>query len=31
MEDAPDSTEPRWLDPDEQQQWYAFAYVLTQL
>ncbi|MEU8935151.1 MarR family transcriptional regulator [Streptomyces sp. NPDC048409] len=31
MEDAPDTTEPRWLDPDEQQQWYAFAYVLIQL
>ncbi|MGI5413930.1 MarR family winged helix-turn-helix transcriptional regulator [Streptomyces chartreusis] len=31
MEDALDTTEPRWLDPDEQQQWYAFAYVLTQL
>ncbi|MFI0159661.1 MarR family transcriptional regulator [Streptomyces albidoflavus] len=31
MEDAPETTDPRWLDPDEQQQWYAFAYVLTQL
>ncbi|MGO4428819.1 MarR family winged helix-turn-helix transcriptional regulator, partial [Streptomyces sp. MCAF7] len=31
MEDAPDSAEPRWLDADEQQHWYAFAYVLTQL
>ncbi|WP_432168175.1 MarR family winged helix-turn-helix transcriptional regulator [Streptomyces sp. bgisy031] len=31
MEDAPNTTEPHWLDPDEQQQWYAFAYVLTQL
>ncbi|MDT0541322.1 MULTISPECIES: MarR family transcriptional regulator [Streptomyces] len=30
MEDAPDAVEPRWLDGDEQQQWYAFAYVLTQ-
>ncbi|WP_242577108.1 hypothetical protein [Streptomyces sp. A10(2020)] len=29
MEDAPETTDPRWLDPDEQQQWYAFAtYVL---
>ncbi|MBE9376428.1 MarR family transcriptional regulator [Saccharopolyspora sp. HNM0983] len=26
-----DTTEQRWLDADEQQQWYAFAYVLTQL
>ncbi|MFE1149983.1 MarR family winged helix-turn-helix transcriptional regulator [Streptomyces albidoflavus] len=31
MGDAPETTDPRWLDPDEQQQWYAFAYVLTQL
>jgi DNA-binding MarR family transcriptional regulator len=31
MEDARDSQEPRWLDTDEQQQWYAFAYVLTLL
>ncbi|WP_377273720.1 MarR family winged helix-turn-helix transcriptional regulator [Peterkaempfera sp. SMS 1(5)a] len=31
MEDAQDSAGPRWLDADEQQQWYAFAYVLTQL
>ncbi|MFK0142826.1 MarR family winged helix-turn-helix transcriptional regulator [Streptomyces murinus] len=31
MEDAPESGEPRWLDADEQQQWYAFASVLTQL
>ncbi|MFJ9683130.1 MarR family winged helix-turn-helix transcriptional regulator [Streptomyces sp. NPDC101194] len=31
MEDARDIAEPRWLDTDEQQQWYAFAYVLTQL
>ncbi|GAA3803509.1 hypothetical protein GCM10023083_43360 [Streptomyces phyllanthi] len=30
MEDAPDTAIPRWLDHDEQQQWYAFAYVLTQ-
>ncbi|MFD6989210.1 MarR family winged helix-turn-helix transcriptional regulator [Streptomyces sp. NPDC059943] len=31
MEDAREPVEPRWLDTDEQQQWYAFAYVLTQL
>ncbi|MET4923609.1 MarR family transcriptional regulator [Streptomyces sp. PSRA5] len=31
MEDARESVGPRWLDADEQQQWYAFAYVLTQL
>lgn len=31
MEEAQDSAGPRWLDPDEQRQWYAFAYVLTQL
>ncbi|MEU6609515.1 MarR family transcriptional regulator [Streptomyces shenzhenensis] len=31
MEDAQDTAGPRWLAPDEQQQWYAFAYVLTQL
>lgn len=31
MEEERESAEPRWLDADEQQQWYAFAYVLTQL
>ncbi|MER5185667.1 MarR family transcriptional regulator [Streptomyces sp. NPDC002896] len=31
MDDSPETIEPRWLDADEQQQWYAFAYVLTQL
>ncbi|MGI5183420.1 MarR family winged helix-turn-helix transcriptional regulator [Dactylosporangium sp. CA-152071] len=31
MDDAPEVAEPQWLDPDEQQHWYAFAYVLTQL
>ena len=31
MERPQEGTEPRWLDADEQQQWYAFAYVLTQL
>ncbi|MFF2405420.1 MarR family winged helix-turn-helix transcriptional regulator [Streptomyces sp. NPDC058092] len=31
MEEERETTEPRWLDADEQQQWYAFAYVLTQL
>ncbi|MFF5277221.1 MarR family winged helix-turn-helix transcriptional regulator [Streptomyces sp. 900116325] len=31
MEDPQEVPEPRWLDADEQQQWYAFAYVLTQL
>ncbi|MFD4232521.1 MarR family winged helix-turn-helix transcriptional regulator [Streptomyces sp. NPDC058545] len=31
MEEERETTEPRWLDTDEQQQWYAFAYVLTQL
>ncbi|MFC9242746.1 MarR family winged helix-turn-helix transcriptional regulator [Streptomyces sp. NPDC057136] len=31
MEDAQGSAGPRWLDADEQQQWNAFAYVLTQL
>ncbi|MET8536954.1 MarR family winged helix-turn-helix transcriptional regulator [Streptomyces sp. NPDC005065] len=31
MEEQWETTEPRWLDGDEQQQWYAFAYVLTQL
>ncbi|WP_433476394.1 MarR family winged helix-turn-helix transcriptional regulator [Spirillospora sp. CA-142024] len=31
MEDPQDRREPRWLDVDEQQNWYAFAYVLTQL
>lgn len=31
MEDPRDSAEPRWLDADEQQHWYAFAYLLTQL
>lgn len=31
MEDAREPVEPRWLDADEQQQWYALAYLLTQL
>lgn len=31
MGEARESGEPRWLDADEQQQWFAFAYVLTQL
>ena len=31
MDAAPDDPEPRWLDADEQRQWYAFAYLLTQL
>ncbi|MGX9888507.1 MarR family winged helix-turn-helix transcriptional regulator [Streptomyces sp. NPDC002276] len=31
MEEEQEAAEPRWLDGDEQQQWYAFAYVLTQL
>ncbi|MFE7323890.1 MarR family winged helix-turn-helix transcriptional regulator [Streptomyces sp. NPDC057565] len=31
MEDPREASEPRWLDADEQQHWYAFAYVLTQL
>jgi len=31
VEDATEASEPKWLDADEQQQWYAFAYVLTQL
>lgn len=31
MEEGRASTEPRWLEADQQQQWYAFAYVLTQL
>ncbi|MEV0779056.1 MarR family winged helix-turn-helix transcriptional regulator [Streptomyces sp. NPDC050433] len=31
MDDTPDTSGPRWLDTDEQQQWYAFAYMLTQL
>ncbi|MFD9499170.1 MarR family winged helix-turn-helix transcriptional regulator [Streptomyces sp. NPDC060035] len=31
MEESPEPQEPRWLDADEQQQWYAFAYVLTLL
>lgn len=28
---VPDAPAPDWLAPDEQQQWYAFAYLLTQL
>lgn len=31
MEDAGHSAEPRWLDADQQQQWYAFTYLLAQL
>ncbi|MEV6594580.1 MarR family winged helix-turn-helix transcriptional regulator [Streptomyces acidicola] len=31
MDEERETVEPRWLDADEQQQWYAFAYVLTQL
>jgi DNA-binding MarR family transcriptional regulator len=31
MEEERETTDPRWLDADQQQQWYAFAYVLTQL
>ncbi|MFC9425704.1 MarR family winged helix-turn-helix transcriptional regulator [Streptomyces sp. NPDC056987] len=31
MDKERETAEPRWLDADEQQQWYAFAYVLTQL
>ncbi|MEE1791524.1 MarR family transcriptional regulator [Streptomyces sp. BE308] len=31
MEEEPETIGPRWLDADQQQQWYAFAYVLTQL
>lgn len=31
MEDEREATEPRWLDADKQQQWFAFAYVLTSL
>ncbi|MFI1308793.1 hypothetical protein ACH4TS_01290 [Streptomyces albidoflavus] len=30
MGDAPETTDPRWLDPEEQQQWYAFAYTKAQ-
>jgi DNA-binding MarR family transcriptional regulator len=31
MEQERETVEPHWLDADAQQQWYAFAYVLTQL
>ncbi|MFE6496328.1 MarR family winged helix-turn-helix transcriptional regulator [Streptomyces sp. NPDC057748] len=31
MEDELETAERSWLDADQQQQWYAFAYVLTQL
>ncbi|MFE2691936.1 MarR family winged helix-turn-helix transcriptional regulator [Streptomyces mirabilis] len=31
MEEERETTDPRWLDADQQEQWYAFAYVLTQL
>ncbi|WP_040690233.1 MarR family winged helix-turn-helix transcriptional regulator [Nocardia vinacea] len=31
MGESEDTREPRWLDADEQQTWYAFAYVLTLL
>ncbi|MER7181188.1 MarR family transcriptional regulator [Streptomyces hyaluromycini] len=31
MEEERETAGPRWLDADQQQQWYAFAYVLTQL
>ncbi|WP_329538150.1 MarR family transcriptional regulator (plasmid) [Streptomyces sp. NBC_01450] len=31
MEEERETADPRWLDADHQQQWYAFAYVLTQL
>ncbi|MFC9677366.1 MarR family winged helix-turn-helix transcriptional regulator [Streptomyces sp. NPDC056949] len=31
MDEPRQMHEPRWLDADEQQNWYAFAYVLTQL
>jgi DNA-binding MarR family transcriptional regulator len=31
MGDEQESAGPQWLDADEQQQWNAFAYVLTQL
>jgi DNA-binding MarR family transcriptional regulator len=31
MDEPREPQEPRWLDVDEQQQWYAFAYVLTLL
>jgi DNA-binding MarR family transcriptional regulator len=31
MGDRREAPGPRWLDAGEQQQWYAFAYVLTQL
>ncbi|MFE3830440.1 MarR family winged helix-turn-helix transcriptional regulator [Streptomyces sp. NPDC059092] len=31
MEEEREASGPRQLDSDEQQQWYAFAYVLTQL
>jgi len=31
MEPPREAPEPRWLDAEEQQQWYAIAYVLTQL
>ncbi|MGW1762386.1 MarR family winged helix-turn-helix transcriptional regulator [Streptomyces mirabilis] len=31
MEDEQETTEPHWLDADQQQQWYAFAYVLNLL
>lgn len=31
MEEDREAGGTRWLDGDEQQQWYAFAYVLTQL
>ncbi|MFE6923320.1 MarR family winged helix-turn-helix transcriptional regulator [Nocardia sp. NPDC057663] len=31
MEAEREASEARWLDADEQQHWYAFAYVLTQL
>ncbi|MFE2569464.1 MarR family winged helix-turn-helix transcriptional regulator [Streptomyces mirabilis] len=31
MEEERETTAPRWLDADQQEQWYAFAYVLTQL
>lgn len=31
MEEERRTGETHWLDGDEQQQWYAFAYVLTQL
>ncbi|MEV5840022.1 MarR family transcriptional regulator [Nocardia sp. NPDC052112] len=31
VEEAREISEPHWLDADEQHQWYAFAYMLTQL